>query len=114
MSYTHNLRNPTFLNHLGNVMPNDNGWQDRHLKALKGPINFETAIVAMLEGWARYADVHASRYESPIGDDGVLGAHWQEIGNSIRALLNGECGRLDCGTIDGFIVETLRSEGFTV
>ena len=63
---------------------------------------------------AQYADYHQRRYESRIGDDGVLGDPWADILKSARVLLNGECGRLDCGTVDGLICEMLEAEGFDV
>lgn len=91
-------------------LPGD--WKERHNAAtmsLGRP--FESAIVHMLEAWARYADDHRARYESPIGEDYVLGPEWRDIGLGIRGLLNGETGRLDCGTLDGFILDTLKAEG---
>lgn len=99
---------------LGNM----NGWQDRHNAAiptynplLRG-IAFESAMVAMLRAWAQYADDHKARYDSAIGDAGVLGAHWQAIGLGLRGLLNGDCGaRLDCGTLDAFIMNMLQVNG---
>jgi hypothetical protein len=50
-------------------------------------------------------------FESLIGEDYVLGPEWTQIGTAIRGLLNGETGRLDCGTLDGFILETMRENG---
>jgi hypothetical protein len=41
----------------------------------------------------------------------VIGDAWEEIGRAILVLLNGETGRLDCGTLDAFIRDTLESEG---
>lgn len=98
------------------TLPNANGWQDRHNKAVSGyhvlgPQTHEGALVNMLKAWADYAEVHQSRFESNIGDDGVLGVYWQQIGEGIRGLLNGEAGRLDCGTLDGFILDTLTDNG---
>lgn len=110
--YAEILRNPSFVNHrTGKRTPNDTGWQDRHMAALRAPVGFEAAIVSMLAGWATYADQHRARYESRVTDDGVMGDEWTGIGRSILALLNGETGRLDCGTLDGFIRDTLASEG---
>lgn len=92
--------------------PNENGWADRHDEAVKlSHLQFEQPIVAMLQGWAKYAEDHKARYESNIGDDGVLSDPWKEIGLGIRALLNGETGRLDCGTLDAFILDTLNENG---
>jgi hypothetical protein len=96
--------NPSFRDNTGD-------WQTRHTGALRKPRGFEAPIVGMISAWAQYADTHRTRYESPIGADGVLGPEWQAIGVAILGLLNGECGRLDCGTLDGFIRDTLTSEG---
>lgn len=112
-SYFARLFNPTFVNPTTGVkMPNDTGWQTRHVAALRSPHGPETGIALMLEGWAKYADAHRARYESGIGEDYVLGDEWETIGRSIRALLNGECGRFDCGTLDAFLSDTLHAEGF--
>lgn len=98
---------------LGNI----GQWQGRHNQAvlhlgLDSPKIFEAAIVYGLESWRRYAQDHQKRYESLIGDDGILGPHWQAIGLGLRGLLNGDCGpRLDCGTLDKFILDTLAANG---
>jgi hypothetical protein len=92
--------------------PDTTGWQARHNAALTTPQPTEAGIVRLLHGWADYADIHKRRYESGIGDDGVLGPAWAAIGANVRTLLNGETGRLDCGTLDSFICSTLTAEGF--
>jgi len=95
------LANPKF--------PNTNGWQDRHNSAMRIPHpGFEAAMVQLLTGWYNYAETHRRRYSSDIGEDGVLGEAWADIGTSIRALLNGDLGRMDGGTLDGFISDTLQ------
>jgi hypothetical protein len=70
------------------------------------------ATKLLIRGWALYADAHRERYGSGIGDDGVLGPEWAKMGEAIRGLLNGDIGSLDAGTLDAFIGETLRAEGF--
>jgi len=73
-------------------------------------VTHENAYLRMLQGWEGYATVHKSEFESSIGDDNVLGPAWEAIGDSLRELLNGEVGpRLDCGTLDSFILNTMRS-----
>lgn len=112
------IKRPSIL--ADTTMPNTGGWQDRHDAAIRHPHlsvarkDFETAIVEMLKGWAKYAEDHKARYEAPIGDDGVLGAYWESMGDALRGLLNGETGRLDCGTLDGFILDTMRFHGVDV
>jgi hypothetical protein len=91
---------------------NCGGWQDRHNHAVNHPgVGFERAIRDMLNAWQEYAHTHKRRYESKIGDDYVLGPEWQQIGEGIRGLLNGECGKFDCGTLDAFILYTLKDNG---
>lgn len=96
-------------------LPGD--WKERHNAATTDTYLHcrsielhETSIVALLQAWALYADAHRAAYETPIGDDGVLGPHWQEIGLAIRGLLNGDVGpRLDCSTLAGFILDTMAA-----
>lgn len=52
-------------------------------------------------------------YGVSIADDYVLGPAWAEIGKSLRTLLNGDCGRLDCGTIDRIVTEEFVANGLT-
>lgn len=74
----------------------------------------ESHIGAMVTAWAAYADTHFYRYESRIGDDGVLGDPWASIGKAILELLNGELGGLDGGTVDALIRDILANEGAEV
>ncbi len=71
-------------------------------------------VVNAIKSWLAYADKHAERYVSKVGDDGVLGLHWAAWGFALRGLLNGETGRLDCGTLDTILCETLEAEDFNV
>lgn len=96
------------------ALGNMGGWQERHNDAVSlaaanfTPKPFESAIVKMLAAWSRYAKDHKARFDSPIGDDGVLGDYWKDAGLAIRGLLNGEMGQLDCGTLDAYILDTLK------
>lgn len=83
------------------------GWSRRHNAAWP----FST-IGKLIEGAAAYADDHHDKFGSRIGDDGVLGEHWADILRGVRGLLNGDCGNLDCGTVDALIVRMLNAEGF--
>src|SRR5208283_6086371 len=94
-----------------NVQGNMGGWQERHMEAVKHPRSFEQPMVHAIEAWLQYADEHQTRYESLIGDDGVLGDYWESMGDALRGLLNGECGRLDCGTLDSLILDAMREAG---
>ena len=106
---------------------NTNGWQDWHNKAvtrlqyvtgvlLPDPQDaqrvFEESVTLGLQAWGRYADAHKAAYGSLIGEDGVLGLEWKRWGLSLRGLLNGNVGpRLDCGTLDAWILDTLEDNG---
>lgn len=81
------------------------------MAAVRAPRGAEIPIVNLVNAWTDYANRHRARYDSGIGDDGVLGPAWAQIGASIRTLLNGESGQLDCGTIDGFVCDVLTAEG---
>lgn len=81
-------------------------WVERHRGAAIGPRpGFERSLVRMWKAMAEYADAHQAAYESPIGDDGVLGEAFKDIARGLRALLNGEAGRLDCGTLEGAMLD---------
>ena len=66
----------------------------------------------MLVGWEEYAASHKKWYESPIGDDHVLGPYWAETGLAMKRLLDGETGGLDCGSIGHNILAAIEAEGF--
>lgn len=106
MSYVARLAPPKF------TTLNTGDWQGRHTAALVRPQNQEGPMAGMIHSWLDYADRHKARFESGIGDDYVLGPHWAAIGADLRQLLNGDCGRFDCGTLDGLILGVLKDEGF--
>ncbi len=88
-------------------------WKARHNDAVDWPtLRFETPVVQLLKAWQMYAKDHQTRYDSPVGEDGVLGVYWREVGLCLRGLLNGDVGpRLDCGTLDAFILGVLAENG---
>ncbi|GAC1496209.1 MAG: hypothetical protein NVS1B2_16170 [Vulcanimicrobiaceae bacterium] len=89
-------------------------WAERHNAAMRDPREgFEDALVGALTAWNKYAAAHLARYESPIGEDYVLGPAWIQWGNALRTILNGETGRLDCGSIDSGIYRTAAENGVT-
>jgi hypothetical protein len=105
---TTKLRDLTYMAKL----PDTTGWQARHLSALRAPSTSERPIVAAFAAWIEYARAHEVRFHSGIGDDGVLGPAWAQWGVALRTLLNGDCGRLDCGTLDGILYHNLINQGF--
>lgn len=98
-------------------LPDTTGWKARHDAALAAPrLDKGEAIGPMLKAWALYADGYNAMYNADsdgtmLADDYVLGAAWIDMGKALRALLNGECGRFDCGTLDSFILDTMRENG---
>lgn len=94
-------------------------WADNHANAWAGTpfirivSPFEMPLKAFLRALADYADAHQARYESPIGEDYVLGEHWKQAARAFLGLLNGESGRFDCGTLDGCVRELARRAGFS-
>jgi hypothetical protein len=88
-------------------------WAVAHRQAATCPRpGFERALAALFTGWLGYAETHQAEYDSGIGDDGVLGEHWAQIGAGLRGLLNGSLGRFDGGTLDALLADTLRQQGF--
>jgi hypothetical protein len=94
----------------------ENKWGLRHVRAwTANPTDGNTmggALVTMIEAWADYADFHAERYESKLGDEGILGPAWLLLGKGMLQLLNGELGSYDAGTLESTIVEIAKAAGF--
>ena len=111
MTLATNKRRP--INYIPDCPGNMGGWKERHLQAINFPKGCEIPVVNAIAAWLDYANEHERRYESPIGDDGVLGQCWLEMGRAIRGLLNGETGRLDCGTLDAILLDSMIAEGFS-
>lgn len=103
----------------------ENNYIVRHVSALDeaqrlgfdGPTNpkkiMEQAIVHACAALRHFGEGHRALYESPIGEDGVLGNYWLGMARALVGMLNGESGRLDCGTVDGSIRDMAREFGFT-
>lgn len=82
-----------------------------HKSALASPApGFERALVAIVKALAEYADAHRQRYGGTIKSDYIIGECWYALGSSVIGLLDGETGRLDCGTLDGFIRDLIDSD----
>lgn len=89
-------------------------WSHAHQRVLEEPARrgLEGSFAHMYRAWLAYADAHKSRYESDIGQDYVLGPHWEAVGKGLLGLLNGDIGRLDAGTCDRVIKDSLHRAGF--
>ncbi len=104
--------------------PDQTGWFDRHSQAVGSVLmaptqplsdsvrNFEAAILLQLRGLAMMAGAHVRRYEAPIAHDGFIGPAFCQALAALRAMLNGELGRLDGGTLDHAILELHEAAGF--
>ena len=88
-------------------------WWRQHSLAVRDPKGFELPITTMLHALATYADEHERRYESPVGEDGVMGEYWLDMAKAVKGLLTGETGRLDCGTVDHTIQALVVLAGFS-
>jgi hypothetical protein len=84
-----------------------------HDRIVKRETMFGNSILIMLESLKTYAQCHREAYESPIGEDYVMGEYWKQMASGLIGLLNGETGTLDCGHIDGAIRKLARANGFS-
>lgn len=80
---------------------------------MKNAHSFQNSILEMFESLSAYADAHQKAYESPIGEDGVLGAHWLAMAEGLVGLLNGETGGIDCGAFDRAVRALALANGFS-
>jgi hypothetical protein len=67
----------------------------------------------MITAWAQYAEDHKAEFDAPIGKDYFTGQrYWKEIGQSLRGMLScAGTGNLDCGTLDGYLLDTATEHG---
>jgi hypothetical protein len=93
----------------------DNGWKIRHAAAVRNPRSNEGPIVVSIQAWIDMALQHRAQFDRAIGQDGYASHPWAAIGVALRSLLNMSWGsRLDMGTLDAVLVETLEAEGWDV
>lgn len=86
----------------------------RHHEALQRPRGVEEPIAQMRSALLNYGLQYAVRYsdDAALGKDSVLGDCWLQIARGYLGLLNGETGRLDCGTLDGELRRWAERFGF--
>ena len=89
------------------------GIDSEHNAACRHPYKaFEAPFIDMLKGWVMYAENHLGRYETPIGEDYVMGQVWENIGHALLEFLNGETGpRLNRAHLNSFIRQTMKDNG---
>ena len=77
---------------------------DLHNQAMEAPRgDFERGLVSLIMGVLCVCNGYRSRFESLVGDDHVIGPEVAAVLGAIRGLLDGEIGRLDAGTISGWL-----------
>ena len=88
-------------------------WRPRHNQAVENPQGAERGIVAMVIGARDYLAGYQTQFDDlTLAEDSVLGDAWKEIVEGTLTLLNGPVGRLDCGTLDGYLRGLLKLAGF--
>jgi hypothetical protein len=108
------------------IYPNGRNWQDQHDAAVTRALgnktaqkvfdtNFASITIQQLFGWAAYARAHRLQYKVAISNCTVLGPAWRSIGLELRKFVeHGNTTDLDRGTLDTFIMDTLKENGFDV
>jgi len=89
-------------------------WRGRHAAAIAAPRYHEAAVIHLFAALDEYACAHNRRFDSLIGHDYVLGPVWETMARSLKELLNGETGRLDCGTVESAINRLMLDHGCTL
>lgn len=111
MSYTLTSADPRRL-----VAPpgeeNIGGWRERHASAIATPRYPEAAVIHLFSALDEYACAHNRRWDSLIGQDFVLGPVWETMVTNLKELLNGETGRLNCGTVESAIRQLMLDHGY--
>ena len=100
------------MNHDLLLSPASGPWAERHNAAVLCPRASEAGILKACEALRIIATSYAENCDGPIGNDGVLGPCWADMARGVLGLLNGDCGRLDCGTVDHYIRNLYIRQGF--
>lgn len=90
---------------------NVGGWRERHAAAIAAPRYPEAAVIHLFAALDEYACAYNRRFDSLIGQDFVLGPVWESMVTNLNELLNGETGRLDCGTVHSAIRRLMLDHG---
>lgn len=81
--------------------------------ALPRAFRQEQALMNIRDSLDRYARGHYETTGAHISQDYVLGPEWLRILSATRALLNGECGDIDCGDFTNSLTAMRNKYGFT-
>lgn len=78
-------------------------WHQRHSRAWINPRpGGERAIKLLIAGYAEMAD-QSQTFEHKLGQDGYFHEHAADLIHAMRAYLNFDVGRFDCGSLDRLI-----------
>lgn len=75
---------------------------DRH------EIDMGREVEHLITAARRYAEAYRSHFDSPVGDDGVLGDGVRDVLRGVNTLLNGPLGREDGGTCSSMLCAIAR------
>jgi hypothetical protein len=90
-------------------------WLDAHEAAWRAPrAGGERAIKSLIDGYAALADASFSGCGILLGDDAFYCDHAVSLVDAMRAALNLDCGRLDCGTLDRLLCRLAAASGVTL
>ena len=90
------------------------GWARGNFTAATFPSTpYEIAIVALCEGIQKYVDAYAQTNNPEDSEMDYLTGDWVgTIIDGVRGMLNGDLGRLDGGTVDGWLVYVAEEIGY--
>lgn len=87
-------------------------WIDAHEAAWRAPrAGGERAIKSLIEGYAALADASFSTHGILLGDDGFYCEYAVNLIDAMRAALNLDVGRFDCGTLDRLLCRLATASG---
>ena len=77
------------------------------------PQSNEAGIWALINAFATLADGYAAQTEGErlLGQDGYFREHARDLVAAMRAYLNFDVGRFDCGTLDRLILDLAAAAG---
>ena len=96
------------IKHLVKLRRREEPWAKSHVdkftKSYRSwSVTTDKPLVWFINAIAGYADCHRNKYQSEIGEDGVLGDGMKGIIEGLRTLLNGVLCGLDGGEMDKLI-----------
>lgn len=81
--------------------------------ALDHAQGFGQPLLVAMDALLRAAKDHTKRFEQKLAEDYVLGPPWLAAAKGVRALLNGDFGPIDNGTVEAIFWRALEIAGYT-